>query len=173
MAQHKKDHPAQHHAPQHPAAHGQLTPPAHGQAETEAESDDDEHDVETAVTAPALAGGRVKTTPPPAPPPAPARSAAPAAAAAQPAAAAGSPDDERVEYRPNRKIHLCAAGPVSLGNWVGRVGNKFVRVYRGAQASSIPEPVVTAMAASGIEVGLITYEELGLRQPPATMLLRR
>lgn len=93
-------------------------------------------------------------------------------AAAAPVSANGA-EDERVEYRPNRKVHLTAAGPCALGNWVGRVGNKFVRVYRGAQASGIPEAVVTAMAASGIEVGVITHEELGLRQPPATTLLRR
>ncbi len=100
--------------------------------------------------------------------------AAAAPAATGPSVASTTPaEDERVEYRPNRKEHLALAGPVALSNWVGRVGNKFVRVYRGAQASSLPEPVIAAMAESGVKIGIITFEELGLRQPPATTLLRR
>jgi hypothetical protein len=79
--------------------------------------------------------------------------------------------DNRAEYRPSRTVHIAKAGPVALGNWVGRVGSKFVRVYRGAQAGGIPDAVKVAMAASGIDVGTITLEELGLRQAPADALL--
>lgn len=189
MANHRKD--------QHPAAHGQPSRPIQGQTidETDAETDD-----ERAV--PALAGGRIKSSPPPPPmqafpptvPNAPARLTSTSApptppppvqafpeglASARPprpeaAAQAQQPgDDDRVEYRPSRKLHICEAGPVALSNWVGRVGTKFVRVYRGAQASSLPDPVSAAMKESGVDVGLVTYEELGLRQPPATTLVRR
>jgi hypothetical protein len=155
MANNRKDHEA------HPGPHGQLSRPAHGSTAAEAEHEEAGNDESPA----ALAGGRVKSTPPPAP--------AAARAPLPPGAPASTADDERVEYRPNRKVHICEAGPVALSNWVGRVGNKFVRVYRGAQGSALPGPVTAAMKESGVDVGLVTYEELGLRQPPATLLLRR
>jgi hypothetical protein len=157
MANNRKDHDAPHTA-SHPGPHGQLSRPGHGPTAAEAENEDAGNDESPA----SLAGGRVKSTPPPSPSPARA-----------PLPPPGSPDDERVEYRPNRKLHICEAGPVALSNWVGRVGSKFVRVYRGAQGSTLPGPVTAAMKESGVDVGLVTYEELGLRQPPATMLLRR
>lgn len=78
-----------------------------------------------------------------------------------------------VEYRPDRKIHLAEAGRVALSNWVGKVAGKRVRVYRGAQATKIPEAVQKAMAASGVAIGVITYEELGLRPPGQTGPIRR
>lgn len=69
------------------------------------------------------------------------------------------------EYRPNTKIPLPKQGKVSLGNWIGRVGNCRVRVYRGASAAKLPAVVVAAMQKSGIEVGVITWADLGV-QPP-------
>jgi hypothetical protein len=190
----KRDH--DHSAAQTPSrpARGQ----AQGQVTDEAENDEAGDD-ERAV--PALAGGRVKSAPPPpmqafpptvpnAPPrltstatpptPAPPVQALPeglnSARPPRPEAATQGQqpgDDDRVEYRPSRKLHICEAGPVALSNWVGRVGTKFVRFYRGAQASSLPGPVTSAMKESGVDVGLVTYEELGLRQPPAATLVRR
>lgn len=91
------------------------------------------------------------------------------AAAAEPAAARQAPPvivDDRIDYRPHPKIHLTLAGPVALSNWVGRVGSRRVRVYRGARAVDIPEPVRKAMGASGVAIGTITLAELGLRQLP-------
>lgn len=77
-------------------------------------------------------------------------------------------DPDRVEYRPTPKVHLAEAGRVALSNWVGRVGSKRVRVYRGAQASKIPEAVQKAMAAGEhpVGIGIITLEDLGLRALP-------
>ncbi len=83
---------------------------------------------------------------------------------AAPAAAAAS-DNTPLEYRPNRTIHIAEAGKVALSNWIGKVGTRRVRVYRGAQASKIPEPVQKAMQAAGVGIGLVTYAELGLRDP--------
>ena len=88
------------------------------------------------------------------------------------AAPAASASSEPVEYRPNRKVHLAEAGKVALSNWVGKVGNRRVRVYRGAQATAIPEPVQKAMIASGVQLGVITYEELGVR-PPGALVIRK
>jgi hypothetical protein len=75
-------------------------------------------------------------------------------------------DPNRVEYRSNPKVHLAEAGPVALSNWVGRIGDKRVRVYRGAQASRIPEAVQKAMIASGVPIGAITLQDLGLSALP-------
>jgi len=69
-----------------------------------------------------------------------------------------------MEYKPDPRVALPEAGPVALGNWVGRVGDRRVRVYRGAIAKAIPEAVQKAMAKSGIPIGTITWQELGL--PP-------
>lgn len=76
-------------------------------------------------------------------------------------------DDERIDYRHDGKTHIAESGKVALSNWVGRVGSKRVRVYRGASFDKVPEPVRKAMAASGIHFGIITLEELGLRSLPA------
>jgi hypothetical protein len=73
---------------------------------------------------------------------------------------------ERIEFRPNPKVHLVEAGDVALSNWVGRVGDRRVRVYRGAPAKKIPDAVQKAMAESGVLIGRITLEELGLRSVP-------
>ncbi len=70
---------------------------------------------------------------------------------------------ERVEFRPQPGVHIAAAGNVALSNWVGRVGDKHVRVYRGAPAAKIPEAVQKAMKASGVLIGIVTLEELGLK----------
>jgi hypothetical protein len=117
-------------------------------------------------------------TPAPAPPTPP--GATPEAAAASPVAfppgavsIAARDQASSADYRPNRKIHLTAAGPVALGNWVGLVDGKRVRVYRGAQADGIPQSVQKAMAADGVDVGVITPEELGMRQAPGTNTLLR
>jgi hypothetical protein len=77
-------------------------------------------------------------------------------------------DPDRVDYRANPKVHLAEAGRVALSNWVGRIGNKRVRVYRGAQASKIPEAVQKAMAASEppVTIGIITLADLGIRALP-------
>ncbi len=77
-------------------------------------------------------------------------------------------DPDRVDYRPNPKVHLAEAGRVALSNWVGRIGSKRVRVYRGAQASKIPDAVQKAMAASEppVLIGIITLAELGIRALP-------
>jgi hypothetical protein len=83
----------------------------------------------------------------------------------QPQAAATS-GNERMEYRPNPKVHLAEAGDVALSNWVGRVGDRRVRVYRGASAKKIPDAVQKAMADSGVLIGRITLEELGMRSLP-------
>jgi hypothetical protein len=80
---------------------------------------------------------------------------------------------QTAEYRPDRKIHLAEAGKVALSNWVGKVAGRRVRVYRGAQASKIPEPIQKAMAASGVGCGIITYEELGVRPPGQAGPIRR
>ena len=78
-------------------------------------------------------------------------------------------DPNRIEYRPSSKIHLTEAGPVALSNWVGRIGDKRVRVYRGAQASKIPDAVQKAMVASGVGIGAITLAELGLSALPGQL----
>jgi hypothetical protein len=72
----------------------------------------------------------------------------------------------KVEYRPTPGVHIAEAGKVALGNWVGRIGNRNVRVYYGAPATKIPAAVQAAMAKSGVEVGVVTYEELGLVKAP-------
>lgn len=77
-----------------------------------------------------------------------------------------------IDYRPDRKIHLAEAGKVALSNWAGRLNGRRVSVYRGAQASKIPADVQAAMAESGVEVGLITHAELGMRSGPAQFTLK-
>lgn len=80
---------------------------------------------------------------------------------------------QAVEYRPNRKIHIAEAGKVALGNWVGKVAGRRVRVYIHAQASKIPEAIQKAMAADGIGIGIVTYEDLGVRPPGQNGPIRR
>lgn len=74
----------------------------------------------------------------------------------------GPAEISRTEFRPKPNVHLAEAGKVALGNWVGRVGNRNVRVYRGAPAGEIPPAVQEAMRKSGIGVGVVTYEELNM-----------
>jgi len=72
------------------------------------------------------------------------------------------------EFRLRKKIALPEAGRVVKENWVGRVCGRSVRVYRGAQEDSIPEAVRVELAKAGVEIGVISYEELGIRPPVAT-----
>lgn len=67
-----------------------------------------------------------------------------------------------LEYRPKRGLHITKAGPVALGNWIGRVEGRRVRVYRGAQERGIPPQIRTAMAASGVAIGVVTPQDLGM-----------
>lgn len=75
------------------------------------------------------------------------------------------PGDGPVEYRMKAGVHLAQAGSVVKEAWIGRVCGRSVRVYRGAQEASLPLQVRQAVRASGIEIGRITYEELGLAPP--------
>lgn len=88
-------------------------------------------------------------------------------APATPAAATPGTIDT-IEYRPDLDVALPEAGDIALENWVGRVGNRRVRVYRGARAKKIPAEVIKAMAASECHVGRVTWHELGLRPPVDT-----
>jgi hypothetical protein len=73
------------------------------------------------------------------------------------------PESGKVEYRPNPRVHLAESGTVVLDNWVGSIGAISVRVYYGAQIASMPEAVVKGLRAAGVNIGKITYAELGLR----------
>jgi hypothetical protein len=81
-------------------------------------------------------------------------------------------DPNRVEYRPSQKVHLTEAGEVALTSWVGRVGDRRVRVYRGAQRKAIPAAVVSAYLGSGCTFGIITLADLGLRSLPGGRMPR-
>lgn len=70
-----------------------------------------------------------------------------------------------LEYRRNKKTHLCAAGRVVKQDWIGNVMGRSVRVYYGAQEKNLPEAVKAAVLKSRIEIGIITYAELGLAEP--------
>ena len=74
-----------------------------------------------------------------------------------------------LEYRRNRKIHLCQAGRVVKQDWIGKVMDHPVRVYYGAQEKSLPKAVRDAVLKSKIEIGVITYEELGLEPPKSSV----
>lgn len=71
--------------------------------------------------------------------------------------------DGPIEFRPRKGLHLAKAGRVVKEAWIGRILGRSVRVYRGAQESSLPLAVRAAVDESGIEIGVITLEELGLR----------
>jgi hypothetical protein len=75
-------------------------------------------------------------------------------------------EDDRVDYRHDGKTHITESGRVAISNWIGRIGNKRVRVYRGASEKSVPEAVRKAMAASGVHFGIVTLAELGLKSLP-------
>lgn len=70
-----------------------------------------------------------------------------------------------LEYRRNKKMHLAQAGRVVKQDWIGRVCDRGVRVYYGAQEKNLPDAVRKAVLASNIEIGVITYAELGLPDP--------
>lgn len=74
-----------------------------------------------------------------------------------------------IEFRRKKDVHLCDAGRVVREDWVGRVCGRSVRVYRGAPEAALPAAVKTALAESGIEIGVITREELGLRPKAGTV----
>ena len=84
---------------------------------------------------------------------------------AKPVEQTGSVVNGHVEYKPTPGVALPAAGVVAKENWSGRVGNRNVRVYRGAPAKDIPPDVIKAMAAYNCHVGTVTWQELGLRDP--------
>lgn len=73
-----------------------------------------------------------------------------------------------IEFRLRKKIPLPEAGRVVKENWIGRICGRAVRVYRGAQEETIPDAVKVELAKAGIEIGPVTYEELGLRAPQGT-----
>jgi hypothetical protein len=75
------------------------------------------------------------------------------------------PGDGPIEYRMKAGVHLAQAGSVVKEAWIGRVCGRSVRVYRGAPEAALPAEVRKAVQASGIEIGRITYEELGLAPP--------
>lgn len=77
-----------------------------------------------------------------------------------------SEEGDRVIYKPRPGVHITQAGNVAQSNWVGRYGNRTVRVYRGAQAGDVPEAVISQMSKDGVKFGKITMEELGLAPPP-------
>lgn len=68
-----------------------------------------------------------------------------------------------IEYRPKPGVNLAIAGRVVKEAWVGAVCGRSVRVYRGAPESALPGAVKGAITEAGIEIGLVTLEELGLR----------
>lgn len=74
----------------------------------------------------------------------------------------GTEEGERTVYRPTPDLHICEAGKVVKSNWVGRVGNREVRVMRGAQVSGMPDGLVQALTRDHIEMGKVTLDELGL-----------
>ena len=80
-------------------------------------------------------------------------------------AQAGTVVNGIIEYKPTPGLALPAAGVVAKENWSGRVGNRNVRVYRGAPAKDIPPDIIKAMAAYNCHVGTVTWQELGLRDP--------
>jgi hypothetical protein len=73
--------------------------------------------------------------------------------------------DGPVEFRLLKKVALPEAGRVVRENWVGKVMGRRVRVFRGAQEHTIPDVVKAELQKSGIEIGVITWEELGLKPP--------
>lgn len=75
------------------------------------------------------------------------------------------PGDGPVEYRMKPGVHLARAGSVVKEAWIGRVCGRSVRVYRGAPEAALPLEVRKAVRASGIEIGVITWEELNLTPP--------
>jgi hypothetical protein len=75
------------------------------------------------------------------------------------------PGSGPVEYRMRPGVHLAQAGSVVKEAWIGMVCGRSVRVYRGAPDAALPAEVRKAVRASGIEIGRITYEELGLAPP--------
>lgn len=74
-----------------------------------------------------------------------------------------------IEFRKKKDVHLAEAGRVVREDWVGRVCGRSVRVYRGAPEGSLPAAVKAALAESGIEIGIITHEELGIRPKRGTI----
>lgn len=86
--------------------------------------------------------------------------------AKEPQQATGWPPGEGpVEFRMKPGVHLAQAGIVVKEAWIGKVSGRSVRVYRGAPEAALPIEVRKAVLASGIEIGRITYEELGLAPP--------
>lgn len=84
---------------------------------------------------------------------------------AQPKGTGWPPGDGPVEFRMKPGVHLARAGSVVKEAWIGKVNGRSVRVYRGAPEAALPLEVRKAVRASSIEIGVITFEELGL-QPP-------
>lgn len=76
------------------------------------------------------------------------------------------PGDGPCEFRLRKKIPLPEAGNVVKDNWVGRVCGRRVRVYRGCPEAEVPEAVKAELTKSGIEIGKVTYEDLGFAPPP-------
>jgi len=68
-----------------------------------------------------------------------------------------------IEYRQKKGVHLAEAGRVVKEAWVGRICGRSVRVYRGAPEATLPTPVRAAILSAGIEIGVITLDELGIR----------
>jgi len=94
--------------------------------------------------------------------------APPAANQPQPGPAPGKPMPKGtgpLEYRRPKNVHLARAGRVVKQDWIGRVMDRSVRVYYGAQESALPDPVRQAVLKSGIQIGIMTYQELGLAPP--------
>lgn len=74
------------------------------------------------------------------------------------------PDGSKpIEYRAKHGVNLAQAGRVVKEAWVGSVCGRSVRVYRGAPEGVLPGAVKTALVDAGIEIGIVTYEELGMR----------
>lgn len=76
-----------------------------------------------------------------------------------------------VEYRAKHGVNLAEAGRVVKEAWVGAVCGRSVRVYRGAPEGVLPAAVKAALVDAGIEIGLVTYEELGMRDPRGTRIV--
>jgi hypothetical protein len=72
---------------------------------------------------------------------------------------------DRIEYRAPRSACIAELGEVVLSNWIGRIGNRHVRVYRGAVVAKIPPRVLEAIAASDVGTGYVTHAELGIKAP--------
>src|SRR6188768_65536 len=76
-----------------------------------------------------------------------------------------------IEYRGKHGVNLAEAGRVVKEAWVGAICGRSVRVYRGAPEGVLPGAVKAALTDAGIEIGVITYEELGMRDPRGTRIV--